>query len=61
MNYLAHIFLSENDIYFQLGNYLADRLKGRAWEDAHPNIIKGMQTHKIIDKFTDEHPLFYSK
>ena len=32
MNWLAHIFLSENKIDFQLGNFLADQLKGRLCE-----------------------------
>ena len=36
MNWLAHVFLSENNIEHQLGNLLADPLKGRAWEEATP-------------------------
>ncbi|AXX92176.1 hypothetical protein CPU12_01095 [Malaciobacter molluscorum LMG 25693] len=55
MNWLAHIFLSENNINFQIGNYLADPLKGKAWEKANINIIKGMQIHKMIDSYTDNH------
>ncbi len=58
MNYLAHIFLSKNNIDYQLGNLLADPLKGRAWENCPPLFIEGMQMHKAIDKFTDRHPLF---
>ncbi|RXK00419.1 hypothetical protein CRU98_04470 [Arcobacter sp. CECT 8986] len=55
MNWLAHIFLSENNIDFQIGNYLADPLKGKAWSNANTNIIKGMQIHKMIDSYTDNH------
>lgn len=57
MNWLAHIFLSELNIDFQIGNFLADPLKGRAWENANENIKKGMQTHKLIDSYTDSHEI----
>lgn len=58
MNWLAHIFLSEQDIDFQIANYLADPLKARAWQGANSAIHQGMQTHIHIDSFTDQHPLF---
>ena len=58
MNWLAHIFLSEHNIEFQIGNYLADPLKGKVWSDASKHIQKGMKVHTIIDVFTDEHLLF---
>lgn len=58
MNWLAHIFLSEQNINFQIGNYLADPLKGRAWEGAHSEVSKGMFVHKKIDAFTDAHDIF---
>ncbi|WP_072682650.1 ACP phosphodiesterase [Arcobacter sp. LA11] len=55
MNWLAHIFLSEQNIDFQIGNYLADPLKGRVWEDATIHLKNGVATHKSIDSFTDSH------
>ncbi len=58
MNWLAHIFLSEHNIDFQIGNYLADPLKAKAWEGANENIKKAMQIHKLIDSYTDKHPTF---
>ncbi|WP_419769965.1 MAG: ACP phosphodiesterase [Candidatus Marinarcus sp.] len=58
MNWLAHIFLSEKSIDFQIGNYLADPLKGRVWEGSSQEIKKGMSVHKIIDSYTDSHTLF---
>ncbi len=58
MNWLAHIFLSEQSIEFQIGNYLADPLKGRVWHGASDDLQKGMQVHKIIDTYTDAHPIF---
>ena len=57
MNWLAHVFLSENHIEHQLGNLLADPLKGRAWDEATAMFRKGLETHKRIDSFTDSHPL----
>lgn len=56
MNWLAHIVLSRRDVEFQLGNVLADPLKGRAWPGASPAVIEGMLMHKAIDRFTDAHP-----
>jgi acyl carrier protein phosphodiesterase len=58
MNWLAHIFLSENNIDFQIGNYLADPLKGKIWNEASIDIQKGIKLHKIIDTYTDSHHLF---
>ena len=57
MNWLAHIFLSEQNIDFQIGNYLADPLKAKAWNDASENLKKGMKTHILIDSFSDKHTL----
>jgi len=57
MNWLAHLFLSQQQIDFQMGNILADPLKGRLWNDASINMQKGMEVHKIIDSYSDSHPL----
>jgi acyl carrier protein phosphodiesterase len=58
MNWLAHVFLSEQHIDFQMGNYLADPLKGKLWDEASENMKRGMEVHKIIDSFTDSHILY---
>ncbi len=57
MNWLAHVFLSENHIEYQLGNLLTDPLKGRAWEGASKRVHRAIAMHKHIDAFTDSHPL----
>ena len=57
MNWLAHVFLSQNHIEHQLGNLLTDPLKGRAWEGASEHIHRGIMIHHTIDTFTDNHPL----
>ena len=57
MNWLAHVFLSENHIEYQLGNLLTDPLKGKAWQGASTRIHAGIKMHMRIDSFTDAHPL----
>lgn len=57
MNWLAHVFLSENNIEHQLGNLLTDPLKARSWEGASDLVKMGMETHIRIDRFTDTHAL----
>jgi acyl carrier protein phosphodiesterase len=56
MNWLAHVFLSPKRIDCQLGNLLADPMKGRCWEGAPSDVCNGMHLHMRIDTFTDEHP-----
>ncbi|MBU2713428.1 ACP phosphodiesterase [Zooshikella harenae] len=53
MNYLAHIVLSKKDIDYQLGNLLADPLKGKPWAGCSPSHLDGIQMHGWIDSFTD--------
>lgn len=58
MNWLAHIFLSEDHVEYQLGNLLADLLKGKSWQGASQPFNNGMAMHRAIDRFTDQHPSF---
>ncbi len=58
MNWLSHIFLSENTIEFQIGNYLSDPLKGKAWENSSNDLKNGIHIHKIIDSFCDKNVYF---
>jgi len=55
MNWLAHIFVSENDIDYQLGNLLSDHLKGKLWEGSSEKYAQGVTMHKNIDLYTDTH------
>ncbi|WP_223789394.1 ACP phosphodiesterase [Marinicella meishanensis] len=57
MNWLAHTLLSKNNTEYQLGNLLADPMKGRPWTDASAHLRQGMLMHKAIDRFTDGHAL----
>lgn len=56
MNYLAHIFLSGDDGRIQLGNFIADAVKGNSYMDYPQPIIDGILLHRAIDGYTDKHP-----
>lgn len=53
MNWLAHIFVSTDSIEYQLGNLLADPLKGKLWRGASRHVREGFSMHRSIDSFTD--------
>jgi acyl carrier protein phosphodiesterase len=57
MNWLAHTLLSKKNIDYQLGNVLADPLRGAAWVGSSQSLREGMKMHRAIDKFTDKHPI----
>ena len=56
MNYLAHIFLSDNDPHRQVGNFIGDAVKGNAYRNYPHGIAQGILLHRAIDFFTDNHP-----
>lgn len=55
MNWLAHVFLSEPDVEFRLGNLLADIVRGEELRRMSAGFQRGAQKHKQIDAFTDSH------
>jgi acyl carrier protein phosphodiesterase len=57
MNWLAHVFLSEPDTEFRLGNLLADLVGAGDLPAMGPRFQRGVQCHRAIDHFTDFHPL----
>lgn len=57
MNWLAHVFLSEPDVEFRLGNLLADIVRGEELQRMSAAFQRGVLEHKRIDAFTDAHPL----
>jgi acyl carrier protein phosphodiesterase len=57
LNWLAHVFLSEPDVEFRLGNLLADIVRGEELRRTSAAFQRGAQKHKQIDAFTDSHPL----
>ena len=58
MNFLAHVYLSEDNFSLAIGNLIADRVKGKDLTNFSPMIQKGILLHRKIDTFTDHHPLF---
>ena len=59
MNWLAHVFLSPPDTDFQLGNLLADLVRGEHRERMPGGFLRGAACHKAIDAYTDAHPLVH--
>jgi acyl carrier protein phosphodiesterase len=57
LNWLAHVFLSEPDVEFRLGNLLADIVRGPQLRAMSAAFQRGVYRHKQIDAFTDAHPL----
>ncbi|WP_047545749.1 ACP phosphodiesterase [Psychroserpens sp. Hel_I_66] len=56
MNFLAHIYLSNNDDQITIGNFIADGIRGKRYVKYPVNIQKGILLHRQIDTFTDAHP-----
>ncbi|MCK9402142.1 MAG: ACP phosphodiesterase [Chitinophagaceae bacterium] len=56
MNYLAHAYLSFNHPDILVGNMISDFVKGKKQFDYPLPIQKGIQLHRAIDGFTDQHP-----
>lgn len=57
MNYLAHAFLSGDNPELLLGNFIADSVKGKQAALYAPQVAKGIQLHRLIDIYTDNHAI----
>lgn len=57
MNYLAHAYLSFGDPEVLTGNMISDYVKGKKKFEYDTRILAGINLHREIDKFTDDHPL----
>ena len=58
MNFLAHIYLSGEDPEVQIGNFMADAVKGNSYRNFNPKVQSGILLHRFIDSYTDAHPVF---
>ncbi len=56
MNLLAHLYLSGDNRQLMLGNFMADAVKGRRWQNYPLDIQRGIRLHRAIDEYTDNHP-----
>ncbi len=57
MNFLAHIYLSQDIDDIIIGNFIADNIRGKRYEKYSIGIQKGILLHRQIDSFTDSHPI----
>lgn len=57
MNYLAHAYLSFGDQEIITGNLISDFVKGKRKFDYPSRILAGIDLHRSIDQFTDEHAI----
>ena len=57
MNFLAHLLLSGDHPDWIVGGFLGDFVKGRLKGHYPPDVEAGIQLHRKIDLFTDQHPL----
>lgn len=58
MNFLAHIYLSGDNDLIKIGNFMADGIRGKQFENYHSEIQEGIILHRFIDTYTDAHPIF---
>lgn len=58
MNFLAHLYLSKEIPALQIGNFVADSVKGNHYLHYPVGIQKGILLHREIDFFTDNHAVF---
>ncbi len=60
MNFLAHLYLSDNQPELMVGNMIGDFVKGKKALSNYPDgICKGIMLHRKIDLFTDNHSLVF--
>ena len=55
MNFLAHLYLSQNNTDIMIGNFIADHIQGNKYEGFSKEIQQGIFLHREIDTFTDAH------
>jgi len=59
MNFLAHLYLSKQNEELQIGNFIADWVKGKTILNYPSPIQAGIELHHKIDTFTDCHPIVH--
>ena len=55
MNFLAHCFLSKGTAFSLYGNLLGDFIAGADLEILPDEVLRGLENHKLVDRFTDAH------
>ena len=57
MNYLGHLYFSDNHHPLMLANLFGDFVKGKDYSYLPDIVQKGVYLHREIDDFVDHHPL----
>ena len=58
MNYLFHLYLSGDDPDILTGNFMGDFVKGPLGDAYPPPLRRGIELHRRIDSFAQNHPQF---
>lgn len=56
MNFLGHLFLSDNDTQLMLNNLFGDFAKGKDLSRFPEQVQNGIRLHRQIDNYIDHHP-----
>jgi acyl carrier protein phosphodiesterase len=57
MNYLGHLYFSNNDTSLMKANLYGDFVKGNKFHHLDPIVEKGIILHRQIDTYIDTHPI----
>ena len=58
MNFLAHLHCSPNQELVRVFNFTGDGFRGNHWKSHATDVmIIGVELHRFIDSYTDNHPL----
>jgi acyl carrier protein phosphodiesterase len=57
MNFLAHIYLSNDNELFTIGNFAGDGVRGKDYTHFPVAMQAGIKLHREIDTFTDAHAI----
>lgn len=57
MNFLGHLFFSNNDPQLMYANLLGDSVKGKDYSHLPQKIQDGVKLHRTIDDYIDTHPV----
>lgn len=58
MNFLAHLYLTDDTPEGMVGSLLPDLVRGADRRDIAPALLPAVRLHRKIDALTDSHPVF---
>jgi acyl carrier protein phosphodiesterase len=57
MNWLAHLRLAPAQPLLRIGNLAGDFVRGVDVAALHPDVQRGIEQHRAVDRFVDAHPV----